>query len=103
VVSNPPYIPHDEMLELEPEVAKYEDRRALFGGVDGLDVVRELLLDAGDLLKAPGGDLWLEVARRHPDMIERMLADQEAPRWKIEEKIIDLAGNPRFVRLRWLG
>jgi len=103
VVSNPPYIPQDEMLELEPEVAQYEDRRALYGGSDGLDVVRELLQDAGALLKGPGCEMWLEVARRHPDMIERLLADQGAPRWRVQEKIIDLAGNPRFVRLKWLG
>jgi release factor glutamine methyltransferase len=103
VVSNPPYIPQDEMLELEPEVAQYEDRRALYGGSDGLDVVRELLQDAGALLKAPGCEMWLEVARRHPDMIEQLLAGQGAPRWRVQEKIIDLAGNPRFVRLSWLG
>jgi release factor glutamine methyltransferase len=46
VISNPPYIPSAELEALEPEVARYEDRGALDGGPDGLDVIRRLLPQA---------------------------------------------------------
>lgn len=36
VVSNPPYIPTGELGRLEPEVARFEPRLALDGGIDGL-------------------------------------------------------------------
>jgi release factor glutamine methyltransferase len=35
VVSNPPYIPTDELAALEPEVSRWEPRLALDGGTDG--------------------------------------------------------------------
>lgn len=108
VVSNPPYIPSDEMTALEPEVAVYEDHVALHGGEDGLDMVRELLAGAGRLLRPTGRrEMWIEVARRHPDIIEALLRRDgpqcEGREWELLEKITDLAGNPRFVRLRWRG
>jgi release factor glutamine methyltransferase len=46
VISNPPYIPSAELEGLEPEVVRFEDRGALDGGPDGLDIVRRLLPQA---------------------------------------------------------
>ncbi len=46
VLSNPPYIPSAELEGLEPEVVRYEDRGALDGGPDGLDIIRRLLPQA---------------------------------------------------------
>jgi len=58
VVSNPPYIP-DMMIPREPEVRDHEPSMALYGGEDGLDVVRGVLRTAAILLK-PGGLLVIE-------------------------------------------
>ena len=58
VVSNPPYIP-DDAVPREPEVRDYDPPRALFGGADGLDVVRGLAVSAAALLR-PGGVLVVE-------------------------------------------
>jgi len=60
VVSNPPYIPN-QMIPREPEVRDHEPKLALYGGVDGLDVVRAVLRTAAILL-APGGLLVVEHA-----------------------------------------
>jgi release factor glutamine methyltransferase len=60
VVTNPPYIP-DMMIPREPEVRDHEPRMALYGGDDGLDVVRGILRTAAILLK-PGGLLVIEHA-----------------------------------------
>ena len=57
VVSNPPYIPSNEIAQLQPEVALYEPHQALDGGPDGLDSYRKLLPDALRHLKPNG--VWL--------------------------------------------
>jgi release factor glutamine methyltransferase len=62
VVSNPPYIPDRELLELQPEVRMFEPRLALAGGVDGLEFHHRLLGNAMEFL-APGGLLVLEVGQ----------------------------------------
>ncbi|OAN48085.1 protein-(glutamine-N5) methyltransferase, release factor-specific [Paramagnetospirillum marisnigri] len=54
VVSNPPYIPEDEIDGLEPEVARFEPRLALAGGPDGLDCYRALAPHISRLLAADG-------------------------------------------------
>jgi len=62
VVSNPPYIPDGELLELQPEVRMFEPRLALAGGMDGLEFHHQLLGSAMEFL-APGGLLVLEVGQ----------------------------------------
>jgi release factor glutamine methyltransferase len=43
IISNPPYIPGPDIATLMPEVAHYEPKRALDGGVDGYDAYRAIL------------------------------------------------------------
>ena len=88
VVSNPPYIPADA-IPRDPEVRLFDPELALYGGVDGLDIVRVLdgvahrLLRAGGLLALEHGELqgadiaqilrgsgWRAVAT-HQDMLGR--------------------------------
>jgi release factor glutamine methyltransferase len=47
VLSNPPYVADGERAVLPPEVVRHEPAIALFGGLDGLDVVRRLARQAG--------------------------------------------------------
>ncbi len=54
VLSNPPYIPADEIAGLQPEVARHEPRLALDGGADGLAAYRRILAPL-DRVLAPGG------------------------------------------------
>jgi release factor glutamine methyltransferase len=98
------YIPTEEMSGLQVEVREFEDERALHGGLDGLDVVRDIMRHAKDLL-APGGsrEVWMEVSSRHPKEIEIWLQDAENARitgLKLLENIKDLSGKDRFVRLK---
>lgn len=60
VVSNPPYIPTQDISGLEPEVRAHDPRAALDGGRDGLDAYRAILPRAARLLR-PGGWLLLEI------------------------------------------
>lgn len=58
VVSNPPYVP-DDAIPRDPEVRHWDPPAALYGGADGLDVVRILSAVAQRLLH-PGGTLIIE-------------------------------------------
>lgn len=58
VVSNPPYVP-DAAIPRDPEVRFFDPPVALYGGADGLDVVRVLSAVALRLAH-PGGTLVLE-------------------------------------------
>lgn len=58
VISNPPYVP-DAAIPRDPEVRLFDPAMALYGGEDGLDVVRVLSVRAQELLH-PGGLLVIE-------------------------------------------
>ncbi len=58
VISNPPYIPN-AAIPRDPEVRLFDPAHALYGGEDGLDVVRQVSQTARRLLH-PGGTLVLE-------------------------------------------
>lgn len=58
VASNPPYVP-DAAIPRDPEVRFYDPAAALYGGEDGLDVVR-ILSGVGLRLAHPGGVIVIE-------------------------------------------
>lgn len=58
VISNPPYVP-DAAIPRDPEVRLFDPAMALYGGTDGLDLVRALSTNALRLLR-PGGLLVIE-------------------------------------------
>lgn len=60
VVSNPPYIPTEDILELSVNVKDFEPMLALDGGRDGLDFYRSITLDGAKFLKS-GGILAFEI------------------------------------------
>lgn len=74
IVANPPYIPDAELDRLQPEVARYEPRRALAGGVDGLAAYRRLIPDAVAYL-AIGGILAMEVGMGQAQAIRQMVSE----------------------------
>ncbi|MEC3956061.1 putative protein N(5)-glutamine methyltransferase [Nocardia sp. CDC153] len=59
LLANTPYVPSAEIAWMPPEARDHEPRRALDGGVDGLDVLRRIAAVAGEWL-APGGHLLVE-------------------------------------------
>lgn len=76
IISNPPYIPTSQLASLDPEVRLHEDSVALDGGVDGLDIVLQLVRAAPALLRKGGPrELWMEVAEHHPAMLERIIPE----------------------------
>jgi len=100
VVSNPPYIPADEYVALEPNVRDYEPRLALYGGVDGLDFYRRLVPGAALLLR-PGGMLAVEVGAGQADAVAGIL--EAAGAFGAVRTRDDLAGIPRVVHAHRRG
>ena len=60
IISNPPYIPTDEIKELAPEILQYEPLGALDGGVDGLAFYRRIYAEGQKFLR-PGGLVAVEI------------------------------------------
>jgi release factor glutamine methyltransferase len=71
VISNPPYIPNSA-IPIDPEVRDYDPDLALYGGEDGLDVIRDISGIAAALLRR-GGLLVLEHADGQSDAIRELL------------------------------
>ncbi|MFF2496127.1 peptide chain release factor N(5)-glutamine methyltransferase [Agromyces sp. NPDC058064] len=90
VVSNPPYIPLGA-IPRDPEVRLYDPERALYGGADGLDVVRVLSQRARALLR-PGGMLVIEHGEAQSADIAALL---EADGWRAVAHHRDLTGRDR--------
>ncbi len=65
VVANPPYIP-ERMVPKDPEVALHDPKIALFSGLDGLDLIREIIQKSSLLLKT-GGFIGIEHAELQGD------------------------------------
>ena len=54
IVSNPPYIPSDEIETLAPEIKDYEPRVVLDRGSDGLDFYRKIMSGVSNYLNKVG-------------------------------------------------
>jgi release factor glutamine methyltransferase len=97
VVSNPPYVALDEREALPPEVAGYEPAAALFGGPDGLDVIRALVPAAAPVLR-PGGWLIFEIGHGQDRDVRTIVAGEAS--LELVEIRPDLRGIPRCVVAR---
>lgn len=116
IVSNPPYIPANDMQELSTDVVGFESHGALCGGDDGLDVIRDIVSRLPEWI-SPTGDAqgiageqrhcWMEVDDSHPSMLAEWLApgSVESSRWGVEycEGRKDFCGRDRFVKLKVVG
>jgi release factor glutamine methyltransferase len=98
VLCNPPYVP--EGTPVPPEVADHDPADAVFGGADGLAVVRPVVARAAALLR-PGGALALEHDETHADAVPDLL--RAGGRFSDVAVHDDLAGRPRFTTARHLG
>lgn len=94
IVANLPYVRSDDLGSLEPEVSEGDPRIALDGGLDGLDLVRELVKEAPCLLR-PDGALALELDPVQTGTVRDMLVS--SGEWRDVEVIRDLTGRPRVV------
>ena len=62
IVSNPPYVVKRDINRLSHDVKKFEPKKALDGGNDGLDVIKKVIYKSRSILKL-NGILALEIGR----------------------------------------
>lgn len=97
LIANLPYIPDGEKEKLQPEVGNFDPALALFGGADGLDLVRKLLTQTENRL-APGAPILLEIGSEQAAMLEAEAANY--PWLKFIASHRDYCGNIRFVEYK---
>ena len=96
VVSNPPYVPPED-IPTEPEVRDYDPPTALYGGADHGMALPCAAMDTAVRLLRPGGALFMEHAESQVAAMERELA----ARGFVEIQLhCDLAGKPRATGAR---
>ena len=72
IVSNPPYIPLDEMKTLDIDVVTFEPNIALYGGLDGLDFYRQIINNAPEFL-CEHGKLCFEVGYNQAELVRKLM------------------------------
>jgi release factor glutamine methyltransferase len=97
VTMNPPYVPIGARVR-DPEVRDHDPALALYGGADGLDVIRDAIDTAARLLQ-PGGLVVIEHSdEQGDDALDGVPALLGAdPRWLDVSDHRDLARKPRFT------
>ena len=93
IVSNPPYIPTDDIEDLMREVKDHEPHLALDGSKDGLLFYRKLAEESGRYL-VPGGSLLFEIGYDQGKAVSQLL-DQAG--FKDIHVKKDLAGLDRVI------
>ena len=93
VVSNPPYIPSDDIDGLDPEVRDHDPRLALDGGPDGLQAYRDLAPEILRILK-PGGIFAVEIGWDQGPQVKALF---EAQGFTDVIVVKDLADRDRVV------
>ncbi|MEH0825014.1 peptide chain release factor N(5)-glutamine methyltransferase [Micromonospora sp. CPCC 205554] len=92
LLCNPPYVPRS--VTVPPEVAGHDPDEAVFGGTDGLDVIRPVVGRAAVLLR-PGGAIGIEHDDTHAAAVPALL--REDGRYDRVAEHPDLAGRPRWA------
>ncbi|MFV0298322.1 MAG: peptide chain release factor N(5)-glutamine methyltransferase [Hyphomicrobiaceae bacterium] len=97
IVSNPPYIPRDEIAGLDAEVRLYDPHLALDGGVSGLVEYETIIAGLPGALAADGWVVF-EVGRgQASDVADLLVRAGGNVTYEIQEPWLDLAGVQRCV------
>lgn len=99
IISNPPYVGHDELAALAPEVREFEPRTALVTGADALIFYRRIAEGLGRWLRRDA-EVIVEVGAGQARAVVEILG---AAGWGESAIMRDLAGLERVVRARRRG
>ena len=93
IVSNPPYIKTFDLKYLERDVAEFEPRLALDGGLDGLSEIRKVIKKTSELIKK-NGKFILEIGFDQKNKVINLLNKEG---FYINSALKDLAKNFRCI------
>ena len=93
VVSNPPYINKLNIKYLDKDVAKFEPKLALDGGLDGLSALRKVIKKSSKLIKK-NGKFILEIGFDQKNKVISLLKKEG---FYINSTLKDLGNNDRCI------
>ncbi len=93
IFANPPYAATSKMNLISPSVLKWEPKRAVLGGVDGLTFIKKFLKQAKDHLN-PSGQIYLEFGYGQKLAITRLLKQFGYSKWQFNKD--------QFGKWRWV-
>ena len=93
IVSNPPYIKTSKLKYLEKDVAEFEPKLALDGGLDGLSEIRKVIKKSSELIKK-NGKFILEIGFDQKNKVISLLKKEG---FYINSTHKDLANNDRCI------
>lgn len=93
IASNPPYIPEQEIGNLQDEVRDFDPHRALDGGVDGLDPYRVIAAQAERFLEGQG-KVAVEIGHTQKSEVSALFA---AAGYVLNAAHRDLGDNDRVL------
>lgn len=93
IVSNPPYIPVEEVKELAPDIVNYEPHLALKGGGNGTEILERLIHEAPAHLNA-GGTLAVEIAWNQAPQVSDLFEAAKFTNVRVNK---DYGGRDRVV------
>jgi len=96
IISNPPYISTGEIENLQPEISLYEPKRALDGGKDGLEHIRNIINNAWHHLKE-NGFLLLEIGFDQKEKVSKLVNNTK--QYRNIEFLKDYGGHDRVVSM----
>lgn len=94
IISNPPYVATGEFDRLQPEVSRFEPRKALDGGEDGLKFYPPLIEGATVWLRS-GGYLALEMGINQAEAVKRLVVKKN--QFHYPEIVKDYSGIERVI------
>lgn len=94
LLSNPPYIPRDQIPTLQPEVSRHEPHLALDGGTHGLEAIEQLIQQAPEYL-CPGGFWVVEIMQGQASVVMQRLSERSS--YTQIRSHQDLAGIERVI------
>ncbi len=90
IVTNPPYIPSNEIKFLETEVREYDPILALDGGNDGLDAYRSIVPKLKNLLK-PDGKIFVEIGKGQENIVSKI---------GLQNGLLSVGFKKRFIKYK---
>ena len=93
IISNPPYIKKLDLRKLDKEVKDFEPKLALDGGIEGLSVIRKVIMKSSKLIRTHG-KLILEIGHDQRERVKKMLNENN---FYVNRVLKDLAKNDRCI------
>ena len=93
IISNPPYVNKFDLKYLDKDVACFEPRLALDGGLDGLSEIRKVIIKSSELIKK-NGKFILEIGFDQKNKVINLLKKEG---FYINSTLKDLAKNDRCI------